>query len=68
MLYLPGTAGAEDPGVAEALALPQQDPELASWLADYCAFSELVRVNLTEIQVPPSQLHVWQIVNQREAI
>ena len=37
LLYRPGPADADDPQIAEALALAKRDPELARWLEEHCA-------------------------------
>ena len=52
LLYRPGTADAEDPQIAAALALSKSDPELAHWLEDHCARQEALRVKFRQITVP----------------
>lgn len=52
LLYRPGTADAEDPQIAAALALAKQSPELALWLADQAARQALVRAQFQQIPVP----------------
>lgn len=53
LLYRPGTADAEDPQVAEALALAKQSPELARWLAESTARQTQLRGQFQHIPVPP---------------
>ena len=52
LLYRPGTADADDPQVAEALALAKQTPELARWLADHTARQTQLRGQFRQISVP----------------
>lgn len=52
LLYRPGTADEADPQVAEALALAQQDAELASWLESSLARQKAVREKFRQIPVP----------------
>jgi hypothetical protein len=52
MLYRPGTADAEDPQIAAALALAKQELELAHWLEDHCARQETLRAKFKQITVP----------------
>jgi len=52
LLYRPGTADANDPQVAEALALARQDAELARWLEEHCARQEALRAKFRQITVP----------------
>ena len=51
-LYRHGTADAEDPQIAEALALARQTPELACWLAEQTARQSRVRGQFRQIPVP----------------
>lgn len=51
-LYRPGTADAHDPQFADALALVQQDPELAGWFEQHCATYEAIRAKFRQIPVP----------------
>ena len=51
-LYRPGTADAEDPQIAAALALAKQEPELARWLEDHCARQQALRAKFRQIPVP----------------
>jgi hypothetical protein len=51
LLYRPGTADAEDPEVAEALALAQGDPDLSRWLAEHNARQTALREKLRQIPV-----------------
>lgn len=52
-LYRPGTADAEDPDIIAAMATARQDPELAAWFKDHCAFQQAMRNKLRGIPVPP---------------
>jgi len=52
LLYRPGTADADDPQVAEALALAKRDAELMDWLAAHCARQEALRAKFRQITVP----------------
>ena len=52
LLYRPGTADAEDPQIAGALALAKSDPELALWLEEHCARQEALRSKFRQITVP----------------
>ena len=52
MLYRPGTADAEDPQIAGALALAKREPELARWLEDHTARQEALRAKFQQIIVP----------------
>ncbi len=52
LLYRPGTADAEDPQIAEALALAKREPELARWLEEHCALQVAVRTRFRKISVP----------------
>ncbi len=52
LLYRPGTADAEEPQIAEALALAQREPELASWLVDHGSRQEALRARFRQIAVP----------------
>jgi hypothetical protein len=51
LLYRPGSNDAEDPEVAEALALAQGDPELSRWLAAHNARQTALREKLRQIPV-----------------
>ena len=52
LLYRPGTADAEDPQIAGALALAKREPELARWLEEHCARQEALRAKFRQITVP----------------
>lgn len=51
LLYRPGTNDAEDPEVAEALALAKSDPELSRWLAEHNARQTALREKFRQIPV-----------------
>lgn len=65
LLYRPGTADADDPQVAEALALAKRDPELAEWLQAHCARQEALRSKFRQI-TPPAGLKE-QIISEQAA-
>jgi hypothetical protein len=52
MMYRPGTADANDPEVAEALAVVQSDPELAHWFDEHCARQTALRDKFRQIMPP----------------
>jgi uncharacterized membrane protein YbaN (DUF454 family) len=52
LLYRPGTADAEDPQIAGALALAKREPELARWLEEHSARQETLRAKFQQITVP----------------
>jgi len=52
MLYRPGTADADDPQIAGALALTKREPELARWLEEHSARQEALRSKFRQITVP----------------
>ena len=52
LLYRPGTNDADDPEIAEALALAKGEPELASWLVEHCARQSALREKFQQIRVP----------------
>lgn len=50
--YRPGTSDADDPQFAEALAMLEQDPELAKWYEQEQQLDEIIRAKLTQVEVP----------------
>ena len=52
LLYRPGTADAEDTQVVEAVELARQNPEMARWFEQHCAFQNAMRAKLRQIEVP----------------
>lgn len=52
LLYRHGTADADDPQIAEALALAERDPELKNWLVIHCAREFVLREKFRQIPVP----------------
>ena len=65
LLYRPGTADADDPQIAEALALAQRDPELAGWLKEHCARQEALRAKFRQITAPAGLKE--QIISEQAA-
>lgn len=52
LIYRPGTADADGPQIAEALALAKSNPELARWLEAQRAQQEALRAKFSQIIVP----------------
>jgi hypothetical protein len=65
LLYRPGTADAEDPQMAGALALAKSNPELAAWFEAHRAQQEALRVKFKQI-TPPAGLKE-QIISEHAA-
>ena len=65
MLYRPGTADAEDPQIAGALALAKREPELARWLEEHSARQETLRSKFRQITVPAGLKE--QIISEQAA-
>lgn len=53
LLYRPGTADADDPQIAEALALAGRDTDLGRWLKEHCARQAKLRGTFRQITAPP---------------
>jgi hypothetical protein len=51
-IYRPGTADADDPEIAEALALVRTDPELSRWFDEHCARQTALRDKFRQIALP----------------
>jgi hypothetical protein len=64
-LYRPGTADAEDPQIAEALALAKREPELAIWLERHCARQSAIGEKFRQIIVPAGLKE--QIISEQAA-
>jgi hypothetical protein len=64
--YRHGTSDADDPQVAEALALARQDQELARWLEAHCARQYVISEKLRRI-APPDGLIQQIIFENRSA-
>ena len=64
-LYRPGTADAEDPSFAEALALCERNVELKRWFEDHCALYSAFRGKFKQIAVPEGLKE--QIISERKA-
>ena len=65
LLYRPGTTDAEDPQIAEALALAQRDPELTNWLDAQTARQRALREKFRQITVPAGLME--QIISEHAA-
>jgi uncharacterized membrane protein YbaN (DUF454 family) len=65
LFYRPETADADDPQIAEALALAKCDPELARWLDEHCARQNAFRAKFRQIAVPAGFKE--QIISERAA-
>jgi len=65
LLYRPGTADAEDPQIAEALALAKHEPELARWLADNSACQTALRGKFRQLTAPAGLKE--QIISEQAA-
>ena len=65
LLYRPGTADADDPQIAEALALAKREPELADWLEEHCTRQEALRAKFRQTS-PPAGLKE-QIISEQAA-
>jgi hypothetical protein len=63
--YRPGTADREDPEVAAALELAQDDPELARWFEEHRAVQAAIRDKFSRIEVPEGLKE--QILSERKA-
>jgi hypothetical protein len=51
LIYRPDTTDADDPDVAQALALVKNDPELARWFEEHCARQNALRDKFRQIPV-----------------
>ena len=65
LLYRPGSADADDPQIAAALALARQDVELAHWLEEHYARQESLRAKFRQIAAPAGLKE--QIVSEHAA-
>ncbi len=63
--YRHGTGDADDPQIAEALALAKQDAELARWLEAHCARQFVLGEKLRRITPPDGLLE--QIISEQRA-
>jgi hypothetical protein len=62
-IYRPGTADAQDPQIAAALALAKSDPELARWLEEHGARQIALREKFRQIEIPAGLKE--QIISER---
>ena len=65
LLYRHGTADADAPQIAEALALAERDPELKEWLVVHCARQFVVREKFRQIAAPAGLKE--QIISEQAA-
>jgi hypothetical protein len=68
LLYRHGTADAQEPQIAEALALAERDQELKDWLVIHCAREFVVREKFQQIAAPAGlkeQIISEQAVNKK---
>jgi uncharacterized membrane protein YbaN (DUF454 family) len=65
-LFRHGSADADDPQIAEALALAKSDLELARWLEKHCARQYVVREKFRQIAVPAGLKE--QIISEHAAL
>jgi hypothetical protein len=65
LLYRHDTADADDPQIAEALALAKRDPELKNWLVIHCARQFVLREKFRQIPVPAGLKE--QIISEQAA-
>jgi len=64
LLFRPGTADAQDPDFADALALAEKDPELGRWLQDQTLVQNVLRAKFRQIPVPAGLKE--QILSERK--
>jgi hypothetical protein len=64
-LYRPDTADADNPQIAEALALAKSDAELARWLEEHCARQNALRGKFRQIAAPAGLKE--QIISEQAA-
>ena len=64
-VYRPGSADADDPEFAEALALARQDAELGRWFDDHCAVHGAIRTRFKQIAIPEGLKE--QIISEHKA-
>jgi hypothetical protein len=64
-LYRPDTADADDPQIAEALALAKSDPELSRWFEEHCARQNALREKFRQIGIPAGLKE--QIISEQAA-
>ncbi len=65
LAYRPGTADADDPEIAEALALARTDPDLEQWLEEHCARQNALREKIRQIPIYPALKE--QIISEQAA-
>jgi hypothetical protein len=65
LLYRPGTADADDPQIAEALALAKSNSKLALWFEQHCARQKALRAKFREVAAPAGLME--QIISEQAA-
>jgi hypothetical protein len=65
LLYRHGTADADDPQIAEALALAERDREFKGWLEEHCARQFVLREKFRQITAPAGLKE--QIISEQAA-
>jgi hypothetical protein len=71
LLYRPGPADGDDPQIIEALALAQQDMELARWFGEHCARQEILCAKFRQISAPAGlkeQIISEQLAREKAAV
>lgn len=65
LLYRPGTTDADEPQLAEALALARQEAELGAWLEAHCSRQMALREKFRQIPIPAGLKE--QIISEQAA-
>lgn len=65
LVYRPGTSDADDPEIAEALALAKNDSELSQWLEEHAARQNALRAKFRQIAIPAGLKE--QIISEQAA-
>lgn len=65
LIYRPGTTDANDPEIAQALAVMRSDPELSHWFDEHCARQTALRDKFRQITPPVGLME--QIISEHGA-